>query len=261
MAIKVAIANQKGGVGKTTAALCISDALIHCGYNTLMVDLDPQCNTTSIYKAKIEGECTAYDLFVKECEPQEAIQKTDFGDIIAGDPAISGQEAVIKGQPGGYFIIKEALEAIEKDYDFIIMDTPPNLGSFMLNALTAADGCIIPIRAEKFAIDGLKLLIDTINEAKKYQNKDLKIYGVLMSMYDMRTSLGKNVWNALPEMGDKYGFPVFKTAIRTCQVIQDSQAEGQSLFEMDKRCNAAVDYANVVKELLEVSYGKSSNSR
>lgn len=251
--IKIAIANQKGGVGKTTTALNIADALIHCNYKVLFLDLDPQCNSTSSYNAKIEKTTTIYDVINGECLPSDAIQHTDFGDIIAGDRLLTECEGKLLTNIGGHNVIKKALHQIEEtcDYDFVIMDTPPNLGIYMLNALTAANGCIIPLKAEKYAVDGLKLLIETINDVIENTNAKLRIYGVLLTAYDKRTSLDKAIWKTLPNVGKVYGFNVFKTPVRICQTIKDAQAEGISLFKKDSSSNGSLDYAHIVKELLE----------
>lgn len=252
--IKIAIANQKGGVGKTTTALNIADALIHCNYKVLFLDLDPQCNSTSSYNAKIEKTNTIYDVVNGECIPTEAIQHTGFGDIIAGDRLLTECEGKLLTNIGGYNVIKKALQQIEEtcDYDFAIMDTPPNLGIYMLNALTAANGCIIPLKAEKYAIDGLKLLIETINGVIENTNEKLKIYGVLLTAYDKRTSLDKGVWKNLPNVGKIYNFNVFKNPIRVCQTIKDAQADGVSLFQKEPNCNGSLDYIHIVKELLQI---------
>lgn len=251
MAIKISIANQKGGVGKTTTALCLTDAMNHCGYKTLLIDLDPQCNSTSIYKAKMENENTILDIMNNSCAAKEAIQNTELGDIIPGDKLLPTIESQVNARMDRYIVLKKQLVDIEKDYDFIVMDTPPNLGVYMLNALSCSDGCICPIRAEKFAVDGLNLLLSTINDVRENVNPNIKIYGILLNAYDIRTSLGRNTWKVLPDMGEKYNFSVFETPIRVCQPVSDSQALQVSLFDAFPKSNAAVDFANVLKELLE----------
>lgn len=251
MAIKIAIVNQKGGVGKTTTAINIADALKHCDYRVLFADLDPQSNSTSTYQANVEGEYTMYDVLDGKCEAAEAIQNTQFGDILVGDPALSELEFKLMQRPNGFMAVKKALKSIEDNYDFIIMDTPPNLGVFMGNALTAANGIIVPVLAEKYAVDGLNKLIETYNDVLESTNPELKIYGVLLTAYDSRTKLGKDTWKLLPEIGENYGFHVFRNPVRTCQNVRDAQSEQVSLFEQYGSCNAAIDYANVVKEILE----------
>ena len=140
---------------------------------------------------------------------------------------------------------------MQDKYDFVIYDTPPNLGIYMLNALVAADGVIIPIKAEKYAIDGLSQLIKSINEVVETENEDLKIYGVLMTAYDKRNALDKDMWAQLPKVGEQVGFKVFKTPVRICQTIKVAQAEDVSLYDKDSSCTGALDYVDVIKELLE----------
>lgn len=259
MAKKIAIANQKGGVGKTTTALNIADALVHLNYKVLFIDLDPQHNSTSTYGAIIEDQNTIVDVLKKDCTAKEAIQHTLLGDIIAGDDLLAQEEQYFNSQAAREGILKRQLKDIDAEYDFIIMDTPPNLGIYMKNALTAADGCIISIKAEKYAIDGLGLLLETIDETIELLNESLRIYGVLLNVYDSRNALDKQVNEMLPQIGEQKGFRVFKTPIRVSQDVKKVQAlpssdndVNRSLFENYPTSNAAVDYVAVTKELLEV---------
>ena len=229
MAIKIAITNQKGGVGKTTTAINLADALKHIGYNVLLVDIDPQSNSTSTYQANLD-EFTIYDLMDKKCTTKEAIQHTDMGDIIAGDPLLSELESKLVGNIG----------------------TPPNLGVFMLNALTASNGCIVPIKAEVYAVDGLNLIIKTVNDVIENANPELNFYGVMLTAYDVRNAQDKAIWEQLPVVGEQSGFRVFKTPIRICQDVKKAQSKRTSLFEMSPSCSGSLDYAHFVKELLEV---------
>lgn len=247
----ITIANQKGGVGKTTTALNIADALRHSGYATLFIDVDPQTNSTSSYKAAIEDTYTMYDLFKKECTADEAIQHTEFGDIIAGDPNLSSIEYELQTSVGGFRILKKALKKMKAAYDYVVVDTPPNLGIYMLNALTAADKVIVPIKAEKYAIDGLQRLIETIGVVKEEENPDLTIAGILLTTYDRRNELDRKLWETLPEVGEAIGMPVFKSPIRISQDVKKAQDQVQSLFDTYPNSNAAYDYAMITKELIE----------
>ena len=251
MAIKIAITNQKGGVGKTTTAINLADALKHIGYNVLLVDIDPQSNSTSTYQANLD-EFTIYDLMDKKCTTKEAIQHTDMGDIIAGDPLLSELESKLVGNIGGYNILKKALLQVDDEYDFVIIDTPPNLGVFMLNALTASNGCIVPIKAEVYAVDGLNLIIKTVNDVIENANPELNFYGVMLTAYDVRNAQDKAIWEQLPVVGEQSGFRVFKTPIRICQDVKKAQSKRTSLFEMSPSCSGSLDYAHFVIELLEV---------
>lgn len=248
--ITIAIANQKGGVAKTTTALCLANGLQECGYKVLMIDMDPQCNTSSTYRAIQEDTATLYDFLHEDCSLEEAIQTTDSGDIVSGDNNLAGIEGEFAAHIKNYSLLRKALKTIEDRYDFTIIDTPPNIGFYMTSALVASSGVIIPLKAEKFAIDGLAQIMSNINDARDV-NPQLEIYGVLLTVYDKRTALDSVVHDQLPEIGKEQGFKVFKTAIRTCQQIKEAQSRQVRLFDEYPNCNAAIDYANLIKELLE----------
>lgn len=265
MAIKIAIANQKGGVGKTTTAINIADALSHLGHKVLFIDMDPQSNSTNTYGAKINDENTIVDVLKKDCTSKEAVQSTPLGDIIPGDPLLSQEKFYFNSHKAREYVLKRTISDLDDVYDFIIMDTPPDLDIYMINALTACDGIIVPITATQYSVDGLGLLIETVNDIVEELNPDLKIYGVLLNVYDMRTDLDKDVLESLPLVGEKYGFRSFNTPIRTCQMIKKVQSIRQteeekkngiipnrSLFDNYPKCNAAIDYVNLVKEIMEV---------
>lgn len=254
MAIKIAITNAKGGVAKTTTAINIADALMFIGYKVLFVDLDPQGNSTSVYTGSIvreEEEKTLFDLFEGKLSTKDCILHTAFGDILAGDVRLATQDAVYLTQVGGVKKLKNALKTVEEEYDFIIMDTPPNIGSFMRNAIYAADGCVVPVLPKKFAIDGLNQLLGTINDIKEDGNEKLKIYGIVLTMFDKRNSQDKAICEALPELGEELGFRVFKTPIRINQDIEKAISNCESLFRTRGNSNGAIDYVELVKELLE----------
>lgn len=255
MATKIAITNAKGGVGKTTSSINIADALMYIGYKVLFIDLDPQANSTSIYKGTTiieEGEKTLYDVFEGASSISECIQHTDFGDILASDNRLAEKDAVYQTKIGGNKILKKALKEIDDDYDFIIMDTPPNIGAYMRNAIYSADGCICPVVPKKFAFDGLATLLNTIENIKEDGNDNLKVYGILLTVYDKRNAQDKALKNELPKIGESLGYNVFDTAIRTCQDVEKALVDCKSLFRTKGNSNGAVDYVSVVKELLEV---------
>lgn len=253
MAIKIAITNAKGGVAKTTTAINIADALTFMGYKVLFIDMDPQGNSSSVYTGTLvreDTEKTLKDIFEKKEDVRNCITHTKMGDIILTDKSLAEQDTVYQVQIGGTKILKKALAPVENDYDFMIMDTPPSVGAFMQNALIAADGCVCPINPKKFAVDGLYLLLDKIEQIKENENPDLKIYGIVLTMYDQRNAQDKGIYQQLPDLGEEIGFHVFNTPIRTCQDIEKAIANSESLFRERGNSNGAKDYANLVGEIL-----------
>lgn len=247
----IAIANQKGGIGKTTTAINIADCLSHKGKKVLFLDLDPQCNSSGTYKAKIDGAATMCDVFAGDVEPKEAIQHTEMGDIIPGDPLLANDEARYQSTMGGYNKAKNICKAVSGDYDFCVIDTPPNLGIYMINALNAADSVIIPIQADNYAIEGLTNVLKTIKDVKENANDSLKIEGVLLTRYDARMNLEKETKAQLPQICKSIGLPLFDIAIRTDQTIKDAQAAKVSLFDAAPKSKGATDYAELVDVLLK----------
>lgn len=249
MAYIIAVANQKGGVGKTSVAATLADAFVRCDYKTLIIDTDPQCNATLSFKAKTENEYTLYDIFENNCKTKEAIQHTEIGDIIPGDLLLSGKENIYMNENDSYLMLKKAIEEIKEEYDIIVIDTPPNLGIYLINSLAVADGIIIPIAPQRYAIEGLKMLIDTINQTTLNLNSKLHILGVLLVAYDSRKNLDKRINRQLPDIGRINNFNVFKHPIRICQAVREAQDEQVSLFEFAPDCTAAKDYVSLVKEI------------
>ena len=274
MAIKICIANQKGGVGKTTCALNLSDALTHSGNTVLFIDLDPQHNSTDTYGAVMEDENTIVDVMKKDCTAEEAIQHMPMGDIIPGDKLLAQEESFLNTKTSRELILKKSLAEVDKMYDYIIMDTPPNLGLYLKNALSASDGVVIAIKAEQYAVDGLSQLIEDINDIQENVNEGLKIYGVLLNMYDARNRLDREIKEVLPQVGEQKGFKVFDTVIRISQDVKKVQSmrdsvdddgnhtvTNRSLFENYPTSNAAVDYVQLVREILEKELNATKKKR
>lgn len=252
MAYKIVIANQKGGVAKTTTAVNIADALKFMGYKVLLLDLDPQCNSTSVFIDSAENGKTILDVFLKKETIRDCIKHTDFGDVVCGSKNLANSEDMFMRAAGGLKIIKNALKDIEDVYDFIVMDTPPNCGAFMRNGLFAADGIITPIQAKKFALDGLSDFLDTVELLKDDGNENLQILGVLLTMYDQRNKQDRDVIKELPEIGKQLGIRIFKKPIRINQAIENALADSKSLFLTKSNSNGANDYADLVCEVLEI---------
>lgn len=228
----IAIINQKGGVGKTTTAGALAAGLHRRGYSVLMVDLDAQGNLTN-------GAPPAETHRLLQGE-RIAPTATASGDIYTSSPALASADLTLT-QTGKEYRLKEALEGMS--YDFCILDLPPALGVLTVNALTAADYAIIPAKADLFSIQGIAQLTQTVNAVKKYCNPKLEIMGILLTMYNKRAILQREIAASLTD--------VFETKIRPCGALAEAQARRMSIFDYAPKSNAAADYDNLITEVLE----------
>ena len=252
----VAIINRKGGVGKTATAQALGAGLIRRKKKVLFVDLDSQANLSYGLKADPNAP-TSMDLLTGEATTAEAIQKTEQGDIIAGSEALAGADAVIDGT-GKEYRLKEALEGLK--YDYIIIDTPAQLGTLTINALTAAKSVIIPVQAEVYSLQGIGQLNKTIEAVKKYCNKNLYIKGILITRYTSRAVISKDMQSNLAEAAEQLKTKLYSTPIRECVSIREAQASQADIFTYAPRSNAAKDYEAFIKEFLERK-GKNGKER
>lgn len=242
----IAVTNQKGGIGKTTTALALVDLLNAQGKKALYVDLDPQCNGTDNFQAKVEGAGTLYDLLVNG-DP-DCIQHLERGDIIAGDPLLKDASEHLTGVSAAHKL-RKGLAKIT-GYDFIILDTPPALSILLSNALTAADKVIIPLTADRFGLQGLVQLHDTIEDIKEYTNPHLTVDGLLLVKYNGRTNLSKGISESLPKYADLFGSRVYTTVIREAVAVREAQAAQESLFTWAPNSNPANDYRALLNEII-----------
>jgi len=249
MAKVIAVTNQKGGVGKTTTATALATGLNREGYKTLLADLDPQINSTDTYRALVSGQATLYDVLVKGDPITEAIQHTEIGDIVAGDPLLADAEQKISEQ-GREYRLKEAMESLPDAYDFVIIDTPPNIGVLLTNALTAADSCIIPITPERYSFQGLGELDKSIARVRKYSNPNLEIDGLLLVKTNPRTKLAKSAMQDMPAICDSLGTKCFNSFIRVAEDVKKAQERRVSLFSWAPDSTAAQDYEAFIDEYL-----------
>ena len=247
MAEIIAVANQKGGIGKTTTALALADGLHNLGKAVLYVDLDPQCNGTDNFKAKVDGVGTLYDLLTNG--DTDCIQKSDRGDIIAGDPLLKDDEKLLVGVSAAYKL-RKGLEKVKPLYDYIILDTRPSLSILLTNALTAADRVVIPLTADRFGLQGLVQLHDTIKEVKEFTNPDLKVDGLLLVKHNVRTNLSKGISQSLPAYADLFESKVYRTYIRESVAAKEAQAAQESLFAWAPNSTTAQDYMSFLEELI-----------
>ena len=250
MAKVIAVTNQKGGVGKTTTVVNMADVLQRKGFKVLLIDTDPQGNATDTYRAVIDGEATLYDLLFEDESPIDCIQHTAQGDIIAADPLLKGAEKKLSGVDGAYRL-GERIEPLLPIYDYILIDTPPTLGVLLTNALTAANSIIVPVTADRYGIQGLAQLNETIASIKKYTNRNLIVEGLLLVKYNPRTNLSKELYSSLCSIAERFETVVFKTTIRESTKAKEAQTVRQSLFGYAPQCTTALDYGAFISELLE----------
>lgn len=248
----IVVANNKGGVGKSTSGLVLADVFMKKGKRVLFVDTDPQANSSATYHAVIDGENTLYDLLEGECTAEEAIQSTDIGDIIASDPSLASVQMKYTAIPAKLVALKKAIAQIGKtrDYDYVIIDTAPTLEFYTSMALFAADGVLIPVSADLYAIGGLNTILGFIRQVKEAFNEKLEVYGVFITAYDQRTALGKDCKANLPVKGEELGFHVFEP-VRICQDVRNAQAAGMMLLDYAPECNAAADYIALAEEIMK----------
>jgi len=249
----IAIANQKGGVGKTTTAINLSACLAELKQKVLTIDVDPQGNTTSglgVDKNKVEN--SIYQLMLGECQIEEAVIKTDIEnqDLIASNIQLSGAEIELFEVEEKEFILKNAVKKIANNYDFIIIDCPPSLNMLTINALTTADTVLVPIQCEYYALEGLSQLIHTIDLVQQRLNPKLKIEGVVFTMYDARTNLSLQVVeNVKGYLHQK----IYKTIIPRNVRLAEAPSHGMPINLYDSKSSGAESYRMLAKEVLNQS--------
>lgn len=244
------VANQKGGIGKTTTATNLAGILATKG-NTLLIDADPQGNSTSTYQAQIEDVATLYDVIIdsEKLPIDEAIQKMPNGDIVASDPLLSKAEKILDGDVEGFYRLKDALDELD-GYDYVVIDTAPSLNVILYNCLIAADEVIIPVTADSYAMQGISQLYETIMAVKRRQNPVLTVAGLLLVKYAGRSNLEKTTRETIKEQAKEMGTKLFDTTIRECVKTKEAQEQKKLLINYAPKCNTMVDYMAFVEELL-----------
>lgn len=243
----IAIVNRRGGVGKTATAHAIGAGLSHRGYKTLFIDLDSQCNLT--YDLSVTGApLGSMEILSGTATAQEAIQHTEGGDIIPASPSLAVADTTLE-RTGKEYRLREALEPLKEKYDYIIIDTPPALGVLTVNALTACDSAIIPAQAEIHSLQGIGLLNETIKAVQKYTNPNLFIKGILITRYNKRAIISRDMKDNLEATAKNLGTIVFDTPIRECTAIKEAQAKQTDIFTYAPRSNASKDYTALLNNI------------
>ena len=248
MSQTIAVLNQKGGVGKSTTAQALGAGLILKGYSVLFVDLDYQGNLSYSMGASTKGY-NALGVLERPETAKEEIQHTRNGDIIASSPKLAGADKLLE-DTGKEYRLREALETLRGQYDYVVIDTPPALGILTINALTACTGAIIPAQADPYSLQGIAQLHGTIETVRKYCNPSLSIMGIVITRYNARSTIRREVAEMLEQTARQLHTKLYATKIRECVSIVEAQAMKQSIYSYAPRSNATADYKALVNEIL-----------
>ncbi len=248
----IAVANQKGGVAKTTTVASIGGALTEMGRKVLLVDLDPQaCLSYSLGLDPEDLEFSMHDVLLGRVDVRLAITPTDEGpDLLPATIDLAGTEAHLLTRTGREYALRSALEEVENDYDFILLDCSPSLGVLTVNALTAANEVLIPMQCETLSHRGVRQLLDTVADVRRLCNRNLTVLGVLPTMYDSRTKLAQAT---LADVEDRYGVPVLRPPIAKSVRFAEAPSAGRSVLSTASSSRGAEAYRKVAAKLVEAS--------
>ena len=248
----ISVANQKGGVGKTTTTVNLSTILAKKGKKVLLIDTDPQGNATSGLGVSKDVELSVYDILIGDTEFDETLQETAIKNlkVCPSNISLAGAEVQLVSMMSREQRLKTKLDKIKDQYDYILIDCPPSLGLVTLNAFTASDSVLIPVQCEYFALEGLGQLLNTVNLVKKHLNKNLEIEGALLTMYDARTNLSNQV---VKEVKKYFNDKVYKTVIPRNVRVSEAPSYGMPITEYDPKSKGAKAYVKFAKEFLKIN--------
>ncbi len=248
----IAVANQKGGVGKTTTTVNLSTILAKRGKKVLLIDTDPQGNATSGLGVEKESELSTYDLLITDVAAEDIVQETAIKNlyISPSNMNLAGAEVQLVSMMSREQRMKEKLDVIKNKFDFILIDCPPSLGLITLNAFTASDSVLIPVQCEYYALEGLGQLLNTVELVRKHLNKNLYVEGALLTMYDIRTNLANQV---VKEVKRFFQNKVYKTVIPRNVRVSEAPSYGMPITIYDPKSKGARSYEKFAKEFLKLN--------
>jgi chromosome partitioning protein len=252
MGLVLAIANQKGGVGKTASCVNLSASLALEGFRVLLIDLDSQGSATSGLGGVQAKGASSYEVLMGDIAPAAAISSTDIEGLwlIPGTRDLAGAEVELVSFPDRHARLRAQLEALRGDYDFVLIDCPPSLGMLTLNALCASDAILVPLQCEFYALEGLGALVETLERVRSAFHPELRILGILLTMYDARTSLSRQVAR---EVRQHFGDKVLKSMVPRNVRISESPSYGQPVVTYDPSSQGAIAYRKAAREVVEMT--------
>ena len=243
----LAVANQKGGTGKSTTAATTAAGLNKRGYKALLIDLDPQGNTSYSFRAETGTDRNIFSVMTGEITAAEAVQTTDQGAIIVSAPELATADLTFNGE----YLLRDALKPITGAFDYVIIDCPPSLGILTINALSASDSVILTATADAYSLQGLTQIYKTISAVKNHSNKKVTVKGLLLTQYNGRTTIQREIREALQTIAaEQFNSKVFNTTIRSSTKVKESQIRRKSLFDYAPGAAVTADYNLFIDELL-----------